>query len=366
VSRVLNRYLFRETLGTALLVLSVLLLILVASRFSNYIGQAASGLLPKQLVFQMLGLNVLGYLSVLVPGSVFLAVLLTLGRLYRDNEMSAISACGISPLQMYRALFALGILFALGTAVLSFWIAPWAVRQSVALRNQSTEITRYGLFQAGQFHQIPAIGATFYAGATSPHGRRVYNVLIESQKRGRVDIVTARQGVFISAPHRGGNRTLILERGYRYEGHLDSARFDRIHFREYGVNLKLVPDHEPTRYSESGQTTSSLWTDPTPRNLAQLQWRFSAPLSVLILIFLALPLARTAPREGRALKIFMGILLYLLYSNLMGIGKVWVAHRVVPAAVGLWWVHVLFVLIGGVLLARLYEVHLLPARERSS
>ncbi len=366
MSRVLNRYLFRETLGTALMVLSVLLLILVASRFSNYIGQAASGLLPKQLVFQMLGLNVLGYLSVLVPGSVFLSVLLTLGRLYRDNEMSAISACGISPLQMYRALFALGLLFALGTAILSFWIAPWAVRQSVALRDQSTEITRYGLFQAGQFHQIPSLGATFYAGRTSPHGRRVYDVLIESQKRGRVDIVTAHRGVFIPAPYRGGSRTLILEQGYRYEGHLDSARFDRIRFREYGVNLRLVPDHEPTRYSESGRRTGALWADPTPRNLAQLQWRFSAPLSVLILIFLALPLARTAPREGRALKIFMGILLYLLYSNLMGIGKVWVAHQIVSPVLGLWWVHGLFVLIGGILLARLYEIRLLPSFGRPS
>jgi lipopolysaccharide export system permease protein len=363
VPRVLNRYLFRETLATALLVLAVLLFILVASRFSNYIGQAASGVLPKQLVFQMLGLNVLGYLAVLVPGSVFLSVLITLGRLYRDNEMSAISACGISPLQMYRSFFTLGALFALGTALLSFWIAPWAVRQSVTLRDQSSAVTRYDLFQAGRFHQIPSAGATFYAGATSPHGRQVYDVLIESQKRGRVDVVTARRGVFVESPQ-GGTRILVLKHGYRYEGHLDSSRFDRIRFSEYGVNLNLVPDHEPTRYSESGRTTRSLWADPTPRNLAQLQWRFSAPISVLILIFLALPLARTAPREGRALRIFMGILLYLLYSNLMGIGKVWVAHRMVPPSIGIWWVHAVFVLIGIVLLARLYEVRLWSAWRR--
>ncbi|EQD39856.1 putative permease YjgP/YjgQ [mine drainage metagenome] len=109
MKRVFHRYLFREAGVATSGVTLTLLFILIATRFARYIGQAASGQLPRQLVFQLLGLSTLNYLVILIPGSVFIAVILTLGRLYRDNEMSAISACGISPIQTYRPFLALGL-----------------------------------------------------------------------------------------------------------------------------------------------------------------------------------------------------------------------------------------------------------------
>lgn len=366
MKRVFHRYLFREASISACAVTLVLLFILVATRFARYIGQAASGQLPRQLIFQLLGLSVIDYLVILIPGSVFVAVILTLGRLYRDNEMSAISACGISPMQTYRPLLALGFVFAALTLALSFWVAPWAVRESARLRANSAQLTRYGLFQGGHFHQIPALHATFYAASTSLHGQHIHGVFIESQKQNRINVITARSGVFIKGLGRG-NRILVLEHGYRYQGKLDSSHFDRIRFAQYGVNLKIAHPERPVIRSRDGQTMAALWANPTPRNLAAIEWRISAPLSVFILIFMALPLSRTAPRQGRAWIIFAAILCYLLYSNLLGIARVWVARGLVTPEIGVWWVHVLFLAIGGILLARMYEVDLRfwPRRVRS-
>lgn len=353
--RVFHRYLFREAALTTCAVTLTLLFLLVATRFARYIGQAASGQLPRQLVFQLLGLSTLNYLVILIPGSVFIAVILTLGRLYRDNEMAAISACGISPVQTYRPLLALGVVFAVITTVLSFWVSPWSVRESIQLRADSNQLTRYGLFQGGHFHQIPSLHATFYAAKTSPHGRHVQGVFIESENHGQVNVITARSGVFIKGLG-AGNRTLVLEHGYRYQGKMDSAHFDRIQFAQYGVNLKIAHPGRPMIRSRDGQTMSALITKPSLRNQAEIQWRISAPLSIFVLIFVALPLSRTAPRQGRAGTIFAAILFYILYSNLLGIARVWVAHGLVAPQLGVWWVHALFMLIGGVLLARLYDV----------
>lgn len=354
MKRVFNRYLFREACVTTTAVTLTLLFVLIATRFARYIGQAASGQLPRQLVFQLLGLSTLNYLVILIPGSVFVAVILTLGRLYRDNEMAAIAACGISPLQTYRPLLTLAFTFAAITAVLSFWVAPWAVRESAFLRADSNQLTRYGLFEAGHFRQIPSLHATFYAAYTSTRGRQIRGIFIESEKNKRIDTITARSGVFIKGLT-SDTRTLILEHGYRYQGRINSTHFDRIRFTQYGVNLKVMRPEHPIIRSRDGQTMTALFASPTLRNQAEIQWRISAPLSIFVLIFMALPLSRTAPRQGRAWTIFAGILFYLLYSNLLGIARVWVAHGLVLPQVGVWWVHAGFLSIGGILLARLYE-----------
>ncbi|MHB1544299.1 MAG: LPS export ABC transporter permease LptF [Gammaproteobacteria bacterium] len=356
MKRVFHRYLFREASITTGAVTLTLLFILIATRFARYIGQAASGQLPRQLVFQLLGLSTLNYLVILIPGSVFIGAILTLGRLYRDNEMSAISACGISPIQTFRPLLTLGFVFAAITTILSFWVAPWSVRESVQLRAESNQLTRYGLFQGGHFHQIPGLHATFYAAYTSPHGRHIRGVFIESQKNRRINVITAQSGVFIKGLETD-SRTLVLEHGYRYQGEIDSTHFDRIRFAQYGVNLKIAHPERPIIRSRDGQTMNALFAKPTLRNQAEVQWRISAPLSIFVLILIALPLSRTAPRQGRAWTIFAAILFYLLYSNLLGIARVWVAHGLVAPQVGIWWVHALFLLIGGILLARLYEVN---------
>ena len=85
--------------------------------------------------------------------------------------------------------------------------------------------------------------------------------------------------------------------------------------------------------------TGELVGSPDPEDQAELHWRIAAPLSVLLLALLAVPLAHTSPRAGRYGKLVLGILAYLVYSNLLALGQAWVAKGYVPSAVGLWWVH---------------------------
>src|SRR5579862_6626583 len=128
--RIVARYLAIETALTMAGVTGVLMLILLSNRFAVLLGDAAAGRLPRDTVFALLGLASVNYFIVVVPVSLFIAVMLALGRLYRDSEMTTLMACGVGPVHVYRPLLAIAFLIALGMAVLSLMVAPWAQRMT--------------------------------------------------------------------------------------------------------------------------------------------------------------------------------------------------------------------------------------------
>ncbi len=125
---ILDRYLFREAGLTWVAVTLVLLAIMLSTRFARFLVLAASGELPETLLLQVVALSSVQYLVILIPVSLLLAVMLSLGRLYLDSEMAAIAACGVSLGTLYRPFIRLGIALAAITAILSFALSPWAER----------------------------------------------------------------------------------------------------------------------------------------------------------------------------------------------------------------------------------------------
>ncbi|HLW73749.1 MAG TPA: LptF/LptG family permease, partial [Gammaproteobacteria bacterium] len=95
--RIVDRYLAKEAALTVGAVTGVLLLILLSNKFAGLLGDAAAGRLPRDTVFTLLGLASIKFFIVVVPVSLFLAIMLTLGRLYRDSEMTTLMACGVGP-----------------------------------------------------------------------------------------------------------------------------------------------------------------------------------------------------------------------------------------------------------------------------
>jgi lipopolysaccharide export system permease protein len=97
--------------------------------------------------------------------------------------------------------------------------------------------------------------------------------------------------------------------------------------------------------------TLDLFGSDDPVLMAELQWRLSAPVTIFVLTLLAVPMARTSPREGRYSKIIFAILIYMVYSNLLGISRSWLEDDKIPVALGMTWPHVAMVLTALVMLA---------------
>jgi lipopolysaccharide export system permease protein len=338
-AKILERYLLREAGASWLAVTLVLLVIMLSTRFARFLAQAAAGELPRELLFQVVALSSLQYLVILTPISLLLAIMLALGRLYRDNEITAMTACGVSQGELYRPFIVLGILVALLTAWLAFAAGPWAGRTADYRVKNAARFIQFNPFEAGRFKEVAGAGAVFYTEQVRNNGTELETVFARVRDTNGESVVVARSGSSQLDPQTG-ERLVTLSEGYRYSGQPGSAAFDVVRFAGFSTRVP-PPDFIYISAKRKLMPTADLLRSDDLQDRAELAWRIAAPVSVLILALLAVPLAHTGPRQGRYGKLMFGVLVYLIYSQLMGLGQVWVARGVVSPQMGLWWVHAL-------------------------
>ncbi|CAN5120158.1 LPS export ABC transporter permease LptF [soil metagenome] len=343
--RILDRYIFREVLGAWIVVASILLFVLLTNQFARVLGLAAADKLPKQAVFTMLWLTTVQYLTVLVPIALFLAIMLAMARLYRDSEMAALMACGSGPRRLYRPVLLLAVLLVAGVAWLSLALGPQAAVDVRQIRDRAAREVGLENFRAGQFIRAGAGDAVFYAEGVSEEGG-LQNVFIQRRNEDRVEVALAQSGELRTDRDR---RMLVLREGQRYEGVPGERQFRIVRFAEHGIPLES-PEAEAGEADAELLPTVDLLDSSDAARIAELQWRLSMPLSVLVLALLAVPLSRTRPRQGRYGNLAFAVLIYIVYSNLLGAARVWTEQQILPPAIGLWWVHVLVLLLTATLL----------------
>lgn len=356
----LDRYLLREIVHTFLMVTGVLLFILLSNQFARVLGEAAAGKLPREAVFQLLGLTSLEYLTILVPVSLFLSVMLAFGRLYKDSEMSAIMACGVGPARLYRPVMLVAVLVAALLTWLALDLAPWSAETAHVLRKTAQREAELGNLEAGRFRGAAGGETVFYAESVD-NNALMSNVFIQRQKGDRVEVAVAASGQLVKDQE---PPFFVLYDGTRYEGVPGSAEFRIIEFQEHGIPI-LLPKPDLTPDDTEMLPTSALLNSASQTDRAELQWRLSVPLSALVLALLALPLSKTSPRQGRYGKLTVAVLFYIVYSNLLGAAKVWAERGLVPMDIGLWWVHALIVVASGVLLLQQNRWRLVTVPHRA-
>lgn len=350
-ARLFERYLLREVTQSWLAVTVVLLAIMLATRFARFLGDAASGQLPEELLFQVAALSSLQYLIVLTPISLLLAVMMALGRLYRDQEVTALLACGAPLASLYRPVMLLAAGICVLTAVLSFELGPWAGRTADRLVADAARNNRYNPFEAGRFTDVGAVDATLYTGQVSSDGAQIRNFFaVQRLADGRVAVVVSDSGGSAADPQTG-ERVVTLEKGHRYEGRPGEAAFDVIGFDRLSVR---VPPPEFAELSNKRKLAPSaeLQNSDALADRAEWAFRIAVPMSVLILALLAVPLSHVRPRSGRYSRMVVGVVLYLVYSQTMTLAQVWIAKGTLPPLLGIWWVHAIFAAMALALIAK--------------
>lgn len=354
----ISRYVLREAAGASLLVLAVLLSILMTNQFAEILGDAAADQLPTDAVFAIFGLTFLRYVTLLAPIGFFLGVLLALARLSRDSEMAALSACGIGPGAMLRPILVLALGLAAGVAWLALVETPQATARIEQIRFEAREALELGALEAGAFTSPDSGRTVVYP--REVEGNMLRDVFIEREHEDRVVVIRAERGEQREDPATG-NLSFVLYNGMRYEGRPGEAQFSIAEFAEHGIPVRAERDEQFVEPVETLPTTSLMRT-PTPENRAELQWRISAPISLVVLALLAVPLSRTTPREGRYARVGVGLLLYITYANLLSMARVWLERGVVPEGLGVWWVHGLFAVLALIMLAREAGLFVRPGR----
>jgi len=344
---ILNRYVFRETALMWAAVTGVLLLILLTDQFAEVLDDAAGAELPKDAIFAVMGLSSIQYLTILMPIGIFLAVILALSRMYRDSEMAALMACGVSNTALYRPIMGFALVLAAGVSWLSVDAGPAAQREVKTIFDEARKTADLAALEPGRFISFGRQQVTIYAEGVSDDGE-LSNVFVQLRSRDEVTVVVARRAAQRSDLE-AGTKILTFYDGQRYEGVPGSQEFLIVEFAEHGIPFQVSQSNSDDLKPEA-MSINELIEQNDVESRAEIQWRLSAPVTLLILTLIAVPLSRTQPRQGRYSGIATAILIYVIYNNMLGAAKVWLEKGEIPAWLGLWWVHVAFLLFGLLLL----------------
>ncbi len=342
--RILDRYIFKEIATTWLGVTIVLLMILLTNQFARILGDVAKGKLPKDAAFDVIGLSAVQYLTVLVPIGLFLSVMIALGRLYRDSEMPAMMACRTGPMGIYRPLLWLVIPLTLGVAWLAIDVGPRALIAVDRIGAEARREADLASIEPGRFTVFGPNEAVVY-GERITAERGMENVFLQRRIDDDViEVVVAERGEQVASDD-PNVRLLVLHNGRRYEGVPGTAQFRVVEFVEHGIPYLLpgldTPDPKPR-----ARPMSQLIGSADLEEIAELQWRIGIPLSTLLLGFLAVPLSKAQPREGRYGRLAIGLLVFIIYLNMMSAAKAWIEQGTISPELGIWWVHAAVLLLG--------------------
>lgn len=345
----LDRYLSAEFARAVLATTAVLVMVSLGGVFVDLIGEMARGKVPPTLLLPQMGLRLVTYLPLILPLALLLGLLLSVGRLYRDSEMHVLIAVGVGPRRLLPPLLLVVTPVLLVVAACSLWLAPWALHLARGMVIEANKNLLVAGLEPGRFTTMTN-GGVAYAGQISGNGTELARVFVFRERGDRLDVATARSGQ-LYRDH--GARVLALLDGFRVEGPAAGQALD-YRLMRYARNELLLPapdDQRPLDDPAFLPLPVLLATAGAPAR-AELHWRIAPPLLALAFALLAVPLARSSPRQSRHGALLLAFLAYLVGVFLMILGTEWLASGQLPLALGLWWLVLPMLGLGAWLYAR--------------
>lgn len=345
---IFHRALVAEFASNGLLVFAVLLGIVAVSQLIRLLGEAVSGRIAVDGVLVLLGFSAMNYLPVLLSVSLFISILLTLSRCYRDSEMVVWFCCGIGLTRWIRPLLWYATPVIAVIALLSLMLTPWAVQKTDEFKSKLERRDDVTAATPGMFRESKHANRVYFIENVDAGSNRIGNVFVQSEQHGKIGTMMAREGLQETLPN--GDRFLVLLNGTRYEGTPGQRDYNVVEFERYAMRIDSLPAKQ-IQLNLRSMTTAELWRSDTPSNrtaeewrrltFSELQWRLGLPISATILALLAIPLSYVNPRAGRSLNLILAIVLYMTYNNMISVTNAWVGQGKLSPSVGLLGIHML-------------------------
>jgi lipopolysaccharide export system permease protein len=339
----------REFGNLALAVFATLFAITLTTQLIRLLGQAAVGKVLSEGVVALLAFSALNYLPVLLSLTLFITVLMTLSRSYRESEMVIWFSSGLSLLAWIRPVLLFAAPLVAVVAVMSLFLSPWAIGKAEEYRRQMKVRDEVSRVAPGVFLEAAAADRVFFVEEVAGDETNVQNVFIAQMKQGRLGITVSRRGYRESAEN--GDRLVVLLDGRRYEGVPGDLDFKIMDFERYAMKVE-TREAQAEETSTKAMSTFGLLLAPSNPHLAELLWRIGLPISAFVLALLAIPLSFVNPRASRSINLLFALFTYMVYANVLSIVQAWVSSGRVGFNTGWWVVHAAMI---GVLCFLLYR-----------
>ncbi|MGP4712768.1 MULTISPECIES: LPS export ABC transporter permease LptF [unclassified Psychrobacter] len=368
----------RQVASTTALVLGFLMVMMLGGRLIRYFGIAAEGGLDVSLLFTIIGYNLPYFLELILPLAFFIALMLVFGRLYVDQEMAVINASGVSRGKLARLMTPLILALFVGEAALSIVGKPWGVRSSEVIWQQQALSSAFDLIRPNEF--ISSGDYNLYVGSLSDDKKQLQDVvLIQTEDRknddnsdnlnnvnlnndadsdmpalpkamtqragqvGSKDTITLAKRAEQVDNGSSGITQLDLFQGRRYEVGAGNLKYNQVSFDRYRITLTESSKEVVTEDNIETQPIGPLWqaatggtsvasVDALRAAQGELGYRFALPWLMIIAPMLAVPLAQVRPRQGRWLRLFPSVLLFVSCA----LGVISLKNAVSKGSVSVW------------------------------
>ncbi len=358
---ILARYFAREILQTTLAVTLILLLIFLSSRFAKYLADAANGRLSAEIIVYLLLYRAPSILQRILPLSLFLGILLVFGRMYVENEITALHAAGISIARLLLMSSFAVVPIAITTGALALYISPEGFQQAEKLLNGEKKRSDLDLIEPGKFLDLRTWRGVLYTGDISDDRKTMKDVFaVEQHRDGAWTVFRSAHGSQYYDEAQDARYTTLND-GVRYRLKPGELAGERLRFSVLKQHMKpSTAEYDVRRVKEDALSLTFLLREidrplidvPEWRLslIATLQWRFSLIVLVLLVAALAVAMSKTTPRQGRYIKLLPAILLYFAYMTTLDILRRKISEGDISIMPGMLTAHILFFAIAMLLL----------------
>ena len=345
--RILDRYILREVVVSWLSVSGVLLAIMLTDQVARVLERAAESQFPRGVVLELILLGSVQKLPLVIPVALLLAIVLALGRLYHDSEMTAAQACGAGSRPVLLPVLAFTVLLALLLAALSLYVAPAAAGRWLELRSEALRAGQFAPITAGKFRMFGGGSTVVYAAGAERDGT-LQHVFVERDRDGKLEVALAQRATHAYSAD-GDMQVITLYDGERFEGIPGERKFRIVRFAENTIPVRL-PAAASGAVKLSGASLRALLTTRGREEMAEFHWRIFFPLMALVLAGIGIPLAKLQPRQGRYARMGYAVLIFFVYISLAIAGQKALARGAIPSWFGLWWAHAAVILLAALIL----------------
>ena len=328
---ILSKSLNMEVFKSSSSVLLIFFLLVVGSRIVGYFEQAAEGNLDPAIIMSVVALRFPDFITLLIPLSFFLGVLISISRIYAEREIYGFFSVGLAPFDLIRFLAPQALLYFLLTLILSLYVAPYT-------KALSQEILKIDSFEE-QLESIKSDeivslndGGFIYIQNTDNDLLTGIKALKQNQENSFFviadDLFTSETKELIK---------LNFNNGSFYSGVFSNSSKLQSNFNEFKLDIKKEKN------LTNDMSLTKLFDFSSDSNTASFQWNVSVPITILILLFIGVYISEVKPRQGRFSVILPGMLLYVMYLSLLILGREYIVDNP-KTSFGLWYVHLIFIL----------------------
>ncbi len=314
----------------------------------GYLADAASKLIPAQLLAILILAKTVAAFELFLPLALYITLLIGLGKLYSDQEISALQASGMSPFGLIKALLPLILVITVLTALVSLYVRPWAYELRYDSKQQAEQTYDFDRLESGYFYENEESGRVYFVSQVDPATNLKNDIFVYELKDDYVQVIYSNQAYDV-ASESGEPPIMVFLDGTAYRFEIDGTDTVVAYNR-----LSVLPEPEgivAEEFKRKAAASSLLARSELPEEVAEYQWRTTSAFKAFLMALLAIFLAKTTPRQGRYGKLVLGILLFFVVHSSNLVMKTWVEQGKLATIPGMW-SGVIALLVLTVLLAR--------------